>query len=178
MRVAGTWCDEWRGLQVDAVDRRHMVGMEFRTEVECARDKAGVGAVADSHGSSLATRHVVVGCGEQLDTRVVSLHVVWVIVKDVDNAAARRFGFWQIRSMICSCAWPTAQRMSKCNTMASSEVSPDTAPNTLSASANSFRRYNQTTIGGSRSAFRILAIDTQAGAIWSLLSIGQSPALR
>ena len=92
MRVAGTWCDEWRGLQVDAVDRRHMVGMEFGTEVECARDKAGVGAVADSHGSSLATEHVVVGCGEQLDTRVVSLHVVWVIVKDVDNAAARRFG--------------------------------------------------------------------------------------
>ena len=102
MRVAGTWCDEWRGLQVDAVDRRHMVGMEFGTEVECARDKAGVGAVADSHGSSLATEHVVVGCGEQLDTRVVSLHVVWVIVKDVDNGAgglrvhdiapARRFG--------------------------------------------------------------------------------------
>lgn len=43
-------------------------------------------------GRGLATEHVVVGCGEQLDTRVVSLHVVWVIVKDVDNAAARRFG--------------------------------------------------------------------------------------
>lgn len=27
------------------------------------------------------------------------------------------------------------------------------------------RRHNQTTIGGGRSAFRILAIDTQAGAI-------------